>query len=974
MRVRTGYSFRLAFGHLKEVAKRIEEIGWERQPISDRCSTYAFNRWSKTVKNPIYGVELAVVPEMNEKKPRPDYWTFFAINELQDLHTLIGQATLDGEKEPQLLYGTALKAKGVVKIAGNRTMLDNVKTKGAKDLYMALSPSMPIGLYRAAKKKGIPFIASSDNVYTRAGDLETYRIALWRNASTQTYPQHLMSDTEWELSLPPSIEKADIKAALRNRAKVFKQCKAKLGKATLFKPERKQTLRAMCEAGAKIKGISLKDKVYGDRLTRELNMIRDKNFEDYFYIITDIVSWAKKRMIVGPARGSSCGSLVCYLLDITAVDPIPYNLIFERFIDITRADLPDIDIDFSDARRYLVFDYVEKKYGRDHVARLGTVGTFQPKSALNAAGFALRVPKWKVDKVSDSIIVRSSGDSRALQQLEDTLNDTEAGRELRDEYPQMLGAGRLEGHPQNASQHAAGIVITAEPIEKIVAVDRRTYAAMCDKKDAEDLNLLKIDALGLTQLSVFERTLELAGLDYHGFLEQIPLDDKAAFDILNNKMYSGIFQFNGMALQSISKEVITDKLEDIIAMTALARPGPMASGGTRAWIGRRRGDHSVEYPHPIFKPYLEDTLGVVTYQEQVLQIGRNVGDLSWEDVTALRKAMSKSLGKEFFDQYGNRWKANAVKKGIPAGVCEKFWDDLCSYGSWAFNRAHAVAYGLVSYYCCWFKAHYPLEFAAATLDSEGITDRQLNILRELHNEGIKYVPVDPYHSDKQWAIRRDKDGECLVGPLTMIHGVGPATAHDIIEARAKLKKGEELPDKLLKKLSKVRTPIDSIFPVNDAVAAMYPDLTKINIFTEPTPIRDVQCGVRGDVVIIAVAAKIAPKDENEAVNVAKRGYKLTRGPTQSLNLFMKDDTDEIFCKISRYDYEEIGKAVYEQGRVGKSIYAIKGNCPPDFRMIRVKAIKYLGEMDRYNGPERGGQANKDYGDNAGVAEHVAEEA
>ena len=962
MRIRTGYSFRLAFGHLKEVAARLDEIGWDRQPISDRCSTYSFNRWSKTVKNPIYGVELAVVPDMKDERPSPDYWSFFAIDNLRDLNVLVGLATEKGDqkKEPRLYIPEALKAKGVVKIAGNRVPLDKINLKGVKDFYIALSPSMPIGLYRAAKKAKLSFIASGDNVYTNEVDLEIYRIGLWRHASTQTYPQHILSDAEWRAALP-WVDPADIKAALANRAKVFKQCKAKLEKASIFKPERKQSLMKMCEEGAKKKGIDLKNKVYRDRLDRELKMIKEKDFEDYFYIITDIVAWAKKRMIVGPARGSSCGSLACYLLDITAVDPIPYNLIFERFIDITRADLPDIDIDFSDARRYMVFDYVEKKYGREHVARLGTVGTFQPKSALNAGAMALRVPKWKVDKVSESIIVRSSGDSRALQQLEDTLNDTEAGRELREEYPQILAAGRLEGHPQNSSQHAAGIVITSQPIENYVAVDNRTFAAMCDKKDAEDLNLLKIDALGLTQLSVFERTIELAGEDYHGYLEKIPLNDQAAFDILNNRMYSGIFQFNGMALQSISKEIVCDSLEDIIAMTALARPGPMASGGTRAWIGRRRGDHKLELPHPIFEPYLKDTLGVVAYQEQVLQIGRNVGDLSWEDVTALRKAMSKSLGKEFFDRYGDRWKANAVKKGVPAQVCEKFWDDLCSYGSWAFNRAHAVAYGLVSYYCCWLKAHYPLEFAAATLDAESITDRQMNILRELHNEGVSYIPVDANHSDLRWAIKRvEGEPECLVGPLTMIKGVGPATANDIIEAREK--KDKKALAKFEKKLNNAKTPIDSIFPVTDAVAKLWPDLTAANIYTEPTPIRNVQCGVNGDVVIIAVAAKVAPKDENEAVNVAKRGYKLSRGPTQSLNLFMKDDTDEIFCKINRYDYENIGKDVYENARVGRSLYAIKGNCPPDFRMIRVKAIKYLGEIDADLRPEGGG-AKKDYDDN-----------
>jgi hypothetical protein len=490
------------------------------------------------------------------------------------------------------------------------------------------------------------------------------------------------------------------------------------------------------------------------------------------------------------------------------------------------------------------------------------------------------------------------------------------------------------------------------------------------------LNLLKIDMLGLTQLSIFERTLELAGKDFHGFLENIPLDDQKAFDVLNNRQFSGIFQFNGMALQSLAKEITSDNLEDIIAMTALARPGPMASGGARRWLARRNGTQQVVYPHPAFEQYLKETLGVVTYQEQVLQIGRNIGDLSWEDVTALRKAMSKSLGKEFFDQYGDRWKKAAIKKGIPRKTAETVWDDLCSYGSWAFNRAHAVAYGLVSYYCCWFKAHYPLEFAAATLDAEAMPARQINILRELYNEGIHYQAVDPDHSELRWAIKRSNGSSLLVGPLTMIKGIGPAKADDILECRKNGQKLSDVHPSLAKKLAGASTDIDSIFPVSDAVKRLWPDLSEAKIITQPTPIVEVQCdNTKGDVVIIAVATKIAPKNENEAVNVAKRGYEITSGPTQALNLFVKDDTDEIFCKISRYDYKKLGLQIVENGRVGKSLYAIKGSCPPDFRMIRVKNIRYLGEMDKDLGPEQGGGGNiKDFGDNAGLTPTASEDA
>lgn len=952
MRIRTGYSFHVAYGHLAEVAARLKEIGWPRQPISDTNSTYAFNRWTKMVPKPLYGVELGVVNADVEKAPM-DHWSFFAIDELTPMHELIGLATEGKKKTPTLTYEQAMNAQGVIKIAGNRCLLQYMN-KRTQHLYIALSPSLPLGLYRLAKKAGYKFIASSDNAYPKATDKEIYRIALGRRANVATYAQHILSDDEWRKAVA-FADKADIDAALRHRNKIFEMCTAKLGRATMFKPEKKKTLRQMCIEGAKRKGVDLRNNVYANRLEHELKMIADKKFEDYFYIIADIIAYSKQHMIVGPARGSSSGSLVCYLLDITTIDPIPYGLIFERFIDVNRADLPDIDIDFSDAQRDKAFKYVEDKYGREHVARLGTVGFFRPNSALNAAGIALQVPQYKIERVKDSLIERSSGDTRASQQLEDTFVETEAGRELVKDYPNIITVGRLEDHPTNASQHAAGVVVTAEPVNRYVAIDRRNYSAMCDKKDAEDLNLLKIDMLGLTQLSIFERTLQMLKKPFQGYLESLPFDDRKAFDVLNAKQYSGIFQFNGRALQSLSKQITFTQLEDIIAVTALARPGPMGSGSALRWVKRRIGEEPVEYPHPAFQPYLEESLGTMIYQETIMNLGRNIGDLSWDDVTQLRKSMSKSLGKEYFDQFGDRWKAGARKKGIPANVLDKVWDDMCAYGNWSFNRAHAVAYGMVSYYCCYLKAHYPLEFAAATLDAESDAIKQIKVLRELHYEGVKYQPVDAQHSTLNWEIKGRGKQRVLVGPLTLINGIGRISAEKIISLRNTKKK---LSPVLKTKLANPVTPVDSIWPVDDALRRMfkdYPDMTSKGISMPRTPIRDVQPGKRGDILIIGVITRVAPKDENEAINVAKRGYKLNGKQTWSLSMFFQDDTDEMFCKIHRFKYETLGRAVIEQARVGKSIYAIKGDCPEDFRMIRVKAIKYLGELkDKDLGYEGGG--------------------
>ena len=946
-RIRTGFSFRTAVGHLEDVISRLQEIDWKVAPISDRCSTFGFVEWTdlvvKASLRPLYGVELGVVPELGAKKPQIDYWTFFAKKDLQDLHRIIALATNRNNKEPELLYNEALTAEGLIKICGERVLLSEITKKPTKDFFVGLSPSLPKITYKEAKKRKFKFIATSDNYYPRSTDKEFYRVALGYRSNTQTYPMHILSDEEWIEEMNWRCEKNDIIDALDNRERAFRSSKVELKKATLLVPNKPKTLRQMCEESAPKLGVDLSDPIYAERLNRELGLIDEKKFEDYFYIIADMIAYAKTKMIVGPARGSSCGSLVCYLLGITAIDPIPFDLIFERFIDTTRIDLPDIDIDFSDTRRSLVFDYVEHKYGKDRVARLGTVMSFQPRSAMKQAGAVLKIPVWRVEKVLDALIDRSSGDSRALQALEDTLKDTEAGRDMLKEFPEVLIAQGMEGHPATAGQHAAGVVITQEPVMKYVAIDKRTNATMCSKYDAEKLNLLKIDALGLTQLSIFERTLELIGeKPINGFLEKLPLDDKKAFDVLNNGNFSGIFQFTGLALQSLTKQITVEHIEDMISITALARPGPMASGGANEWVKRRTGFSSVAYPHELFKPYLEKTLGIVVYQEQVMEIGRNIGDLTWDDVTLMRKAMSKSLGKEYFDQFGNRWKAGAIKKGIPESILTRVWDDLCAYGSWAFNRSHSVAYGLVSYWSCWLKAHYPIEFAAATLDAEADAQKQISLLRELHQEGIEYISVDPEHSTDKWTPVKKGNSSILVGPLTSIKGIGPAKVSQILDAR---ENGTELKPGVAKALANAKTDIDTLTPVADTIKRLHPNLEVLNIYSTPTPIKEVQCGIKGQVLIIAIAKSIAPRDDNDAQKVAQRNGRRVYGPSMALNMFLRDDTDEIFCKVHRRQFETMARPIIEKGRAGKAIYAIKGSVPDNFRMIWVERVKFLGFMD-----------------------------
>jgi DNA polymerase-3 subunit alpha len=430
-------------------------------------------------------------------------------------------------------------------------------------------------------------------------------------------------------------------------------------------------------------------------------------------------------------------------------------------------------------------------------------------------------------------------------------------------------------------------------------------------------------------------------------LSTIDMNDPLAFAILNDKKYTGIFQFNGLALQSISEQIAVSSLNDIVAITALARPGPLNSGSANKWIKVHNGREPESYPHPLFEEHLKGTLGVVAYQEQVMTIGRDIGGLSWEDVSSLRKAMAKSLGAEFFDQYGDRWKAGGRLKGIPDDVLNKTWDDLCAYGSWAFNLSHALAYGVVSYYCCWLKAHYPIEFAAATLSYTENAETQKQLLRELEKEGVGYIAVDKELSIETWSVGNKDGRKVLVGPLTNVVGIGPKTMAAIISARAR---GEPMPEKAAKLLSEPVTNISSLYPIKNALDHFTPALRKADpprITREPTLIADIKIRSESqkEIVVWGVAEDIIPRDINEELKVAKRGGYRYSDPTKQLNIRIKDDTGVIMAIINRKEYEALGRPIVERGKPGKVIYGVKGEIPPDSKIMWVNNVLYIGDLD-----------------------------
>lgn len=921
MRHRSGFSFRYAYGFVRDVLPRIETT---YAALTDRGSCYGFNQWRKLCeragKKPIFGFEVAVTNNIGEKKPRQDFVTLLALDGLTELNRVFSIAT-SSRKEPALDYHQLNKVPSdKVAVILGRTILPELLDPD-REWFYAQGPSTPRQIELWAKEYGWRPIASSDNAYPAPEDRHAFEVLGGGWSSTQSWEQHILTEDELRLHASPE--------AFANRDELAERCNAIMLKPKIASPEVSETLEQWCERGAAELEVNLEDPAYRARYERETSVIHQLGFEDYFFIIADLVRFSRQHMFVGPARGSSCGSLVCYLMGITTVDPIKHDLMFERFIDPHRADLPDIDIDFSEQHRDIIFTYLADRYGQERVARLGTISYLREKSISKNIGAYLQIPAFKLEPVLRSV-VRDEGNAsneHLPTYFTKTLDTTTEGQKLLKEFPEISVVRRLEGHPTHRSTHAAGAVVTSTPIYDYVAVDKRTNTVELDKFDAQDLEMLKIDALGLKQLSVFEDTLELIGKP-HKFLVDLPLDDIGAFEVLNQRKFSGIFQYNGASVQKVSSSFTVENFEDMVATTSLARPGPMGAGGTDRWLRVRTGKEPARLPHPLFEPILGRTHGIVIYQEQVMQIGRQIGDMEWPRVTKLRKVVQYFTGKAEMDAFRNEYLAGATAKGIELGPANAFWDEMLAFGAYAFNRSHAVAYSLLSYWCCWLKAHHPLEFAAGMLNHEADPERQRQMLVELQEEGVDYQPFDAQHSGMKWqplydgASNRGK----LLGPLTLVKGLGPRRAEQYLDAR---KNGKELPASVVRVLENGTTPLDTLEPVKAAVARNHPDLKALNIFSEPTPIGSVGEQELKDKLFIGLLVKATSKKSKDG-----RGDQMT--------CILRDDTGEIRLFINKDKYNALAVKLLEAGSVGKTLWAVKGSTPPGGGIVWVDMVRCLG--------------------------------
>jgi DNA polymerase III subunit alpha len=652
------------------------------------------------------------------------------------------------------------------------------------------------GVISIARKYGIPLVATNDSHYLRKEDAEAQDILMLINTDANPADPERATIKSDDFSLKSPVEMAEIfkdtPDAITNTQKIAELCnlELELGKTKLphYEVPNGKTaddyLKELAYQGLNKRYGENPDSTILTRLEYELSVIKQTGFASYFLIVQDFVNWAKnQRIVVGPGRGSAAGSIVAYLINITNVDPIKNNLLFERFLNPERISMPDIDLDFTDRRRDEVIEYVSQKYGRDRVAQIITFGTMAARASIRDVGRALQYEYSYCDKVAKMIPLGFS--------LKDTIEKVTEFNDLYivDEKAQKLInlALKLEGVARHASTHACGVVIAARPLSELIPLqhptqDDNSIITQYEMHGVEALGLLKMDFLGLKNLTIIEDTLARIYVLRNGLkvdIDKLPLDDEKTFKLLQRAQTTSVFQLESEGMKKYLKELRPTEFEDIVAMCALYRPGPMQF--IPQYIARKNKREVIEYLHPKLKPILEKTQGICIYQEQLMQIARDIAGFTLGEADVLRKAVGKKI-IELLKEQEQKFINGAIKNGVDKKIAIKLWEWILPFAQYGFNRSHSAAYATIAFQTAYLKAHFPVEYMASVLTSEKQdVERTAFLIDECKQMGIEVLPPNINESLKNFTVV--EEGKKIRFGLKAIKNVGENIIDVITEER-----------------------------------------------------------------------------------------------------------------------------------------------------------------------------------------------
>mgnify|MGYP006066173001 FL=1 len=691
---------------------------------------------------------------------------------------------------------------------------------GADGYYLELQdhnlpndPAINQGLIRIHQETGIPLVVTNDAHYLRREDAQMQDTLMCiQMGKTVDDPGRLKMETS-ELYVKSTEEMAalfpDYPEAVENTLKIAELCNMDFQFGTYHLPEFKLPegyadgdayFEKLCQEGYQ-RRYPDDPEGYRDRLAYEMGVIRQMGFVDYFLIVSDFIGYAKSRGVpVGPGRGSAAGSMVAYCMNITDVDPMKYSLYFERFLNPERVTMPDIDIDFCIRRRQEVIEYVQNKYGEDHVAQIVTFGTMAARGAIRDVGRALNIPYADVDTVAKQV---PSGPGALHITLDEALK---LSKPLRDSYEgdprirELIDTAKaIEGMPRHASTHAAGVVITRRPVVDYVPLAKNDESVVTQyvMTTLEELGLLKMDFLGLRNLTILDDTVKLVQKRNPGFsLADIPDGDPEVFQMLSDGRTSGVFQMESAGMTGVCVGLKPHSIEDITAIIALYRPGPMES--IPRFIACKHNPDKVKYKHPALEPILSVTYGCIVYQEQVIEIFRRLAGYTMGQADMVRRAISKKkkaqIEKErhtFVHGDPERNIAGCMANGIPQQTAEDIYDEIEAFAQYAFNKAHAVSYAIVAYHTAWFKCHYTREYMAALLTSVlDSSEKVAEYIAECKECGIPLLPPDINESGADFTV----SGDHIRFGLVAVKGVGRGFINAVLAEREKAGVFRDFPD------------------------------------------------------------------------------------------------------------------------------------------------------------------------------------
>ena len=841
LHLHTEYSLLDGACRIKELVKRAKELNMDSLAITDHGSMYGVVEFYKQARKegikPILGFEAYVSPrKMTDKDPQNDKTQYHLVllaenrEGWQNIIKLCSIGFVDGYYYKPRIDHETLKEYSSGIIALSACLAGEVQTYLLEDNYdealktallykdifgennfflelqdhgMEEQKAVNSSLLKLSKETGIKLVATNDVHYINKDDAYFHDVLLCIQIQKTIVDEDRMKFPSDEFYLKSYEEMAELfpEEVLRNTAEIAERCNVELDFNTVHLPEFKvpegyeksEYFKKICQEGLKERYKNITEEIQ-QRLDYEISVIEQMGYVDYFLIVWDFIKYARdNNIMVGPGRGSAAGSLVAYSMKITNIDPLKYNLIFERFLNPERISMPDIDVDFCYERREEVIDYVKEKYGQERVAQIITFGTMAARGSIRDVGRALNMPYGEVDFIAKKIPMT----------LGMTINTAlEVNKELKDLYDSDIKVNKLinlamkvEGLPRHSSTHAAGVLISKEEVTKYVPLSRNkdVITTQFNMVELEELGLLKMDFLGLRTLTVIRDAIELIKENHNIKIDfqNCNYDDKEVYKLFANAETLGIFQFESSGMRAFLSELKPSEFENLSAANALYRPGPM--GQIPVYIKNKLNTDKVTYLHPKLEPILNVTYGCMVYQEQVMQIARDIGGFTMGRSDSLRRAMGKKKMDVMLKErqnfiYGKRAEngepeiKGAVKNGVDEKTANEIYDLMVEFAKYAFPKAHSVAYAALAYETAWLKTYYPVEFMAALISSiMGSAGTVSLYIRECKRLGIEILPPDINESMGKFTV---ENGKIRFG-LAAVKNVGVNVIQEIVKAREK---------------------------------------------------------------------------------------------------------------------------------------------------------------------------------------------